>query len=438
MSGSRRDLSTGGASGKALAAGAFGLLVAALAIAACAPGLSPKPTETTDGSTALPATNTQIPPSTETPTPIPVPTIAPGLESPLGADWPVIDLETAFSVGLLYTHSPKGVVNVIGSADADHLVLITTDCVVLLAAEDLSPSSIMETEGFGDFVAATMDPRTLVLAFREGGVRLVEISSGAELHVFDVALHQLELSLDGALLAGASVDGELYIWNVESGELMHEMTLDGMANNLTFAPDGKTLAVEVVGGPFEGLEMWSVESGERMRRLEWTDRAGPLYFVRISPDWTTAAWVSRTTVLLMDIGSGEAKAVLAHEDFVGEAEFSPDSDVVVTTSAAEIDGALSGVASLWDGASGSKTSTLVHGDAAVLTAFSPDGSVLATATYDGVIRLWDVSSAEMIAELDGEQEQVFRLFFAWGGRLLVSASWDGTVRFWAVEQGSAE
>jgi len=337
MGGSREDLSIDGASGsatspgkwgKALAEGALGLLVAALAIAACAPRTSPKPTETIDGSTSLPSTKTPTPSSTETSTPIPVPTIAPGLDSPLGADWPAIDLETAPYVGLLYTHSPEGVVNVIGSVDADHLVLITNDRVVLLAVEDLSPTWIMETEGFGDLISATMDPHTLVLAFREGGVRLVEISSGAELHGFDINLIQLELSLDGVLLAGASVDGELYIWDVESGELMHEMTLDGMVSNLTFAPDGMTLAVEVEGGPFEGIEMWSVESGERMRTLEWTDRAGPLYFVRLSPDWTTAVWVSRTTVMLMDIESGEAKAVLPHEDFVGEAEFSPDSDVV--------------------------------------------------------------------------------------------------------------
>jgi WD40 repeat protein len=327
------------------------------------------------------------------------------------------------------------VVNVIGSADAEHLVLITNDRVVVLAVEDLSPDRIIETADFGGIVAATMDPDTLVLAYKEEGVRLVEISTGAELHRFDVInLFQLELSLDGALLAGASVDGELYIWDVESGEMMHEMILDGMVSNLTFAPDGMTLAVEVEGGPFVGIEMWSVESGERMRRLEWTDRAGPLYFVRLSPDWTTAVWVSRTTVMLMDIESGEAKAVLPHEDFVGEAEFSPDSDVVVTTSAAEVDGALAGVANLWDSGSGSKTSTLVHGEAPVRTTFSPDGSVLATTTFDGVIRLWDVASAEMIAELDGDQEQVFRLFFAWGGRLLVSASWDGPVRFWAVQE----
>ena len=303
MGGSRDDLAIDGASGtasspgiwgKALAEGAFGLLVAALAIAACAPRTSPKPTETIDGSTALPSTKTQIPSTTETSTPIPVPTIAPGLDSPLGADWPAIDLETAPYVGLLYTHSPEGVVNVIESADAEHLVLITNDRVVLLAVEDLSPDRIIETAGFGGIVTATMDPDTLVLAFKEEGVRLVEISSGAELHVFDVNLIQLEISLDGVLLAGASADGELYIWDVESGEMMHEMILDGMVSNLTFAPDGMTLAVEVEGGPFEGIEMWSVESGERMRRLEWTDRAGPLYYVRLSQDWTTAVWVSRT------------------------------------------------------------------------------------------------------------------------------------------------
>ena len=407
-----------------------GLLAAGLALGACTPDTSPMPTELPGGT----ATDTATAAPTPTATAIAMPTLAPGLDFTLGVDWPVIGPDTASSVASLYAHSLDGLVEVLGSSDWDYMTLISPDRTALLATQDLSPVNIIETVGYGSLVAAAMNQSTLVMAFREGGVRLFDVPTGAPTHLLDAELVQLALSPDGALLAGGSLANVVYMWDVDSGELLGELAIGGFPNNLTFSPDGVTLAVEIQGGPFEGIELWNVERGERMLQLEWAGRAGPLYFVRFSPDWKVAAWVSRATVLLRDTETGEERAPLAHEDFVDETLFSPDGTILATTSAALIEGELTGVVDLWDTVSGDNILTLAHGDAAALIAFSPDGSLLASATYDGMIRLWDVASAEMLAELHSEQEEVFRLFFAEGGRLLVSTSREDAVRFWAVEQ----
>jgi WD40 repeat protein len=243
----------------------------------------------------------------------------------------------------------------------------------------------------------------------------------------------LALSLEGQFLAGASADGALTIWNLEGGDILYATTLRGMPSGWVFLPDG-FLAVELSGDPLEHIELWNVVAGYRTDTFEWTDRAGPIYFVTFSPDGTTAAWVSRASVLLMDMGSGDERALLGHEDFVSEAVFAPHSAILATTSAAEVDDEFMAVIDLWDAESGEKLRTIVHGEAAVRVAFSPDGSLLASATYDGVIRLWDLSSGELLKEFEGEQDRVFRLFFAHGGRLLVCASWEGPIGIWAVQE----
>ena len=70
-----------------------------------------------------------------------------------------------------------------------------------------------------------------------------------------------------------------------------------------------------------------------------------------------------------------------HTAGLAGAELSPDGSKVVTAS------------SVWDAANGSVLVSLKGYEEAVRNAgFSPDGERILTATFDGVARIWDVSS----------------------------------------------
>jgi hypothetical protein len=406
------------------------LMLAGFVMSAC--GLA---VPSTEGIQEIPTpTETPIQPATPTLTPTPGPAFPAGLAAPLGDDWPAITADTATNVERVYEHHVDGLVEVLGSVENEILALITHDWVTFINGDDLNPITSFAIDAFGDLTAAEMDAGLFVLASRDRYLRVFDVPRVEARHVLDGEVEHLALSSDGRVLAGAGVDGLLTLWDLETGERMQVTTLQVMPSRLTFLPDGDTLAVELAGEPLEHVELWSVEGGELTRTLEWADRSGPIYFVTFSPDGTTAAWVSRASVLLMEVASGDARATLGHEDFVSEAIFAPQGEILATTSAAEVDDEFVAVIDLWDVRSGEKLQTIVHGDAAVRIDFSPDGSLLASATYDGVIRLWDIVSGEMLQEFDSQQERVFRLFFAYGGRLLLCASWEGPVRIYAVQE----
>jgi WD40 repeat protein len=68
-------------------------------------------------------------------------------------------------------------------------------------------------------------------------------------------------------------------------------------------------------------------------------------------------------------------------------------------------------------------------------AHRPDGLLLATAGDDGVIRLLDPKSGQMVHALVGHKARITLLAWSPDGRTLASGSWDGTVRLWDADSG---
>lgn len=79
--------------------------------------------------------------------------------------------------------------------------------------------------------------------------------------------------------------------------------------------------------------------------------------------------------------------------------------------------------------------TLRHADAVKAVAFGPEGRILATGSRDGMARLWDARSGELLASLAGHQGDVNAVAFSRDGRSLASGADDGTVRLWDAATG---
>ena len=87
-----------------------------------------------------------------------------------------------------------------------------------------------------------------------------------------------------------------------------------------------------------------------------------------------------------------------------------------------------GVARLWDPASGDLVAKLEGHDAAVdFVAFDPTGSRLISGSDDGTAQIWDVRPAESLNTLEGQPQGVTSVAWSPDGKLLATASYDATV-----------
>ncbi len=75
-------------------------------------------------------------------------------------------------------------------------------------------------------------------------------------------------------------------------------------------------------------------------------------------------------------------------------------------------------------------STSVYG-----VAFSPDGREALTGARDGLVKLWDVATGQIVRRYAGHTGWVTGVAFGPGGRRVASSSQDGTARIWDKQSG---
>ncbi|TWI80559.1 WD40 repeat protein [Lacibacter cauensis] len=79
-----------------------------------------------------------------------------------------------------------------------------------------------------------------------------------------------------------------------------------------------------------------------------------------------------------------------------------------------------------------------HTDDITLLKFSPDGRILASGSKDKTIKLWDVQTGKLLADLKGHADDILSIEFnRQGTRLLSTADLDTTAILWNVQTGES-
>jgi len=201
---------------------------------------------------------------------------------------------------------------------------------------------------------------------------------------------QLAFSPSGELLATASLDGTVRLWDLDVGAEMRTLRgPTGWVGSVAFSDDGRRIAA---GGLDKVVYIWDVESGELVRKLEGLARS--VSGLEISPDGET---VVATGQVDFAVWRGDGKAV-KYERLAGFGNylfaFSPNGRSLAMGSAKEL--------KIWDTTSWTVRHTVELSDGRgepALPVFSGDGKWIAVRDGMSGAVLVDASSAEIQLEL---------------------------------------
>lgn len=227
-------------------------------------------------------------------------------------------------------------------------------------------------------------------------VKIYETATAKELFALTgqtKRIRALDVSPNGKLIATGNQEGNLIIWNAETGAELKKFSFSTAQKgtefqDLQFSKDGTKLAA--VG--FNMLVVFDVETwrSNRADNKEFFDKnvLNNGWKIAFSPLGKTLA-----------IGTFEGNVVFL------------DAETLKILRVLKI-----------------------HQSNVKSLAFSPDGKILATASWDRTIKFIDVQTGEIVNGLRGHFAGVHDIFFAPDGKTIGTASADFNVNFWNTAQ----
>lgn len=120
----------------------------------------------------------------------------------------------------------------------------------------------------------------------------------------------------------------------------------------------------------------------------------------------------------------------AHHSVVSATAFSPDEEWLAT-------GSWDGVIKMWDVSNGALLWTSPSVEAIMALAFSPNGRALASGGTDSKVRIWNNTNGVLLQTLNEHAGPVFCVAWSPDGKILASAGHDAQIQLWEMARDDA-
>jgi WD40 repeat protein len=238
----------------------------------------------------------------------------------------------------------------------------------------------------------------------------------------------LAWSPDGKVLAVASGDNVVRLWDMATGQPHRRVLRHKGPRAIAFSPDGRMLAT----AGEDGTRLWDLQT----MKLHRTLRGEEIFSIAFAPTGHLLAVGSRAELVLYDTATGKRLTVLekcAADLGVSTIAFSPDGNTLARGSNRFLG---PGSLKLWDSRTRKLKKVIPGNDPHGITAvaFSPDGACLFTAggIYEhlGDVRRWDAKKGTLKDILIQSKYQVASLLSSADGNIVAAPvgtelhSWD--------------
>jgi WD40 repeat protein len=223
------------------------------------------------------------------------------------------------------------------------------------------------------------------------------------------------------------------LWDLNTRQVVRELSQTGYCNGLSFSEDGQTLVTSSVipwGGNIAEVALWRVADGSKV--AGWSvgltgSRTGDSWFAATRDASAAAVVTAGSTVSVIDLKTGRERwSAVATEDGLKCLAFSTDGRVLAS-GAGYVDTAIR----LWDAETGKPLGRL-EGQRGWTTGlvFLNDGKHLVSASGDQTLRLWDLETHSVERVFRGHKLEVHALSLAADQRTLLSGGKDGSAYLW--------
>ena len=278
-------------------------------------------------------------------------------------------------------------------------------------------------------VALSPDGKIIASASDDGTVKLWELEGDKPSPIKEIKDQggwvRAVVFLSDRQIITAGQDKNIKIIDIASGKVVK--TLSGhtnLVNNLAIAPASDLLAS---GSYDNNVNIWQISTGKLLRSLRGhTDK---IWGLAISPDGKKVVSASRDkTVKIWDMKTGENLKALEHPSGVTCVLVTPDGKRVIS-------GSSDNVIRVWDLASGKKLFELSENkDTISAIAITSDGKYLFSGGKDSQnsIQLWNLQTKSSIWNLIGHIDLVTSLVITTDNLKLISSSQDKNINIWKI------
>jgi WD40 repeat protein len=291
-----------------------------------------------------------------------------------------------------------------------------------------------------DWVSVAPDGSRVAASDFENEIRVWDLGQGAETQsLSEPTVSRMVLSRDGRIGVAARTgdEGGIVVCDLESGTVVKTVEsnglpccLSGNGNHLVAADDDGLRVLDLR----DGLEIRSVEVEGRVGAVSWDA------MIALTINKRTKYGAADHSISVWDLESGECIGVMkGHGERIRSLAVTPDGR---TAASASDDGSVR----VWDVTSHTTTAVLRHSagvwaawgtaerrSGVKFVAMSADGRTILSLADD--LRVWALPETRQVRVLKGHDGQVKELDISPDGSKAVTAASDSSVRVWDLETG---